>query len=264
MRPATLAKLDKHDPVAINARAEEVVDYPVTFGGAVMAHYGHHITDGLSRLWHVDDNPCLLTSPLSGFSARLASLGAKRVYMTPERPTLFRKVVVPSSSLLSDGVIYEAHDAEHKRIAEQALKRSGFTPSWTVYLSRSRLGAERRIEGEDEIEAMLSHSGFEIIHPQDLSIEDQIAVFNRADVVVGASGSAMHTSLFHIDKPLRIVTLCGPRFNRRFSLVDQIKSYRSTYIQCLEETSRDGRGVISSQRADLDLVKNGLEMAGVI
>lgn len=67
-----------------------------------------------------------------------------------------------------------------------------------VYLSRRKVDA-RRIENEQEVEALLEKRGFRIIHPQDLSLGEQIALMKGAKVVVAASGSAA-----------TLVTFCEP------------------------------------------------------
>lgn len=264
IRPITAAKLAKHDPPETPVRAEQVIDEVVTFGGPTIPHYGHHLTDGMARKWWSDDNPSLITAPPSEYQNRLYEMGTQRRLICPDRPTLFRRVVVPLPSILSDGVIHDVHDLEHRRIAENAMLMSDFDPGARVYISRSRLNGVRSVEGEEQIEALLERAGYRIVHPQELSIPDQIAVFNRAQVIVGCSGSAMHTSLFHLGGPLKIVTLCGPRFNRRFSLVDRIKSYQATYVHCLTLVERDARGAIANVRVDMERAVEGLKMAGVI
>lgn len=264
MRPVTVAKLDKLDPPTISVRADVVFKEPVTFGGATMNQYGHQITDGMARQWWFDDRPSLITEPLSGYQIDLADMGSPRNFITPTRPTLFRRVTVPLPSILSDGVIHDVHDTEHRIIAETALTRSSFEPGEAVYLSRSRLAAGRSVDGEAAIEALLSRAGYRVVHPQELPIEDQIAIFNRARIVVGCSGSALHTSLFHLDSPLKIVTLCASRFNRRFGLVDRIKDYQATYVECLDVVGRDRRGAIASVRVDMRRALKGLKMAGAL
>lgn len=264
IRPITAAKLAKHDPPETPVRAEQVIDEVVTFGGPTIPHYGHQLTDGMARQWWRDDNPSLITAPLSGYQLALAEMGSPRRIISPDRPTLFRRVVVPLPSILTDGVIHDVHDMEHRRVAETALVRSDFHPGPRIYVSRSRLRSARCVDGEQELEALLSRAGYQIIHPQDLPLADQIAAFNRARVIVGCSGSAMHTSLFHLGGPLNIVTLSGPRFNRRFSLVDRIKSYKATYVQCLGFTERDARGAISSMNLDMARAIEGLDIAGAL
>lgn len=61
----------------------------------------------------------------------------------------------------------------------------------------SRQGQERRkILNFDEMMDVLSTFGFEAIRPEELSIEDQIRLFDQAETIVGASGSGLASIVF--------------------------------------------------------------------
>ena len=66
-----------------------------------------------------------------------------------------------------------------------------------VYLSRARLGGNlRRARNEVEIEAVVAARGFQVLHPQEMSISEQVAAMRGADVVAGCDGSALHLAAF--------------------------------------------------------------------
>lgn len=69
-----------------------------------------------------------------------------------------------------------------------------------IYISRLRHGkvssATRIMLNETELIAKLPQLNFEIIEPEQLSLEEQIATFASADLVVGPSGSAMFNTVF--------------------------------------------------------------------
>jgi len=54
----------------------------------------------------------------------------------------------------------------------------------------------RRLVNEDEIEAALVARGFMALEPERLSLEEQIAVFSNAAMVVGATGAAITNLIF--------------------------------------------------------------------
>jgi capsular polysaccharide biosynthesis protein len=64
-----------------------------------------------------------------------------------------------------------------------------------IYLSR-RDDAKRPLLNEDELEKRLRDLGFEVIHPQALSVVEQILLFKDASIVVGATGAAFANCLF--------------------------------------------------------------------
>ena len=68
-----------------------------------------------------------------------------------------------------------------------------------IYLSRSRWNHHLRLPGEPRIETIFSDYGYEIIHPQDLSIPKQIATICGAGRLAGSQGSALHWSLLSPD-----------------------------------------------------------------
>lgn len=63
------------------------------------------------------------------------------------------------------------------------------------YLSRRKASVRRRFN-EADVLAVLQPYGFEEVFPEDLSIDDQIALFQRAEQIVGGSGAAFTNLLF--------------------------------------------------------------------
>jgi hypothetical protein len=69
-----------------------------------------------------------------------------------------------------------------------------------LYISRLRhgrvSGSTRVMTNEDVLAARLGALDFEVIEPERLTLEEQIATFASADLVVGPSGSAMFNTVF--------------------------------------------------------------------
>jgi hypothetical protein len=66
-----------------------------------------------------------------------------------------------------------------------------------IYLSRSRIsGGWHGILNEAEVEAAMASLGFTIIHPQEHSFAEQIAIYQSADCIACEYSSATHNSLF--------------------------------------------------------------------
>lgn len=80
------------------------------------------------------------------------------------------------------------------------------TPVVRAFLARR--GA-RALENQDEIEAYLTREGFQTIYAEDLSVHDQLALFQSAEEIVGIHGAALAPLLFCPPqaRPRRLVEL---------------------------------------------------------
>ncbi|NYG56865.1 glycosyltransferase 61 family protein [Nocardioides perillae] len=74
-----------------------------------------------------------------------------------------------------------------------------------VFLSRARFHAENaddelkvRVEArwEEQMERLAGAAGFTVVHPETLSVREQVALLRGARVVAGSAGSALHLAVF--------------------------------------------------------------------
>ena len=217
---------------------------PVLLLGEVHDHWGHFITDSMSRMWALDQLPRSLKvlfapDPKLRIDAPLvrellAALDLEDRLIRPDGPTIFEKVFCPIPAMQLSRT-YQAFDAPHRHVAMTMLKGAAAPPQAPVYLTRSRLeGGLRQMAGEEELEARLEGLGFLIVSPERLSLRDQMAIFNGRHAVIGAFGSAMHTVLFRrerLDQP--VATLFPGKIPPRFMMVDAVKAAEAAYIRCI-------------------------------
>jgi hypothetical protein len=86
-------------------------------------------------------------------------------------------------------------DTQRKRTPDTQRKRTPDTGPRRLYVSRALI--ERRLTtNEAELVAMLEHHGFQTVHPQTLSVSDQIKLFAGAEAVIGSWGSGLTNLLF--------------------------------------------------------------------
>jgi capsular polysaccharide biosynthesis protein len=64
-----------------------------------------------------------------------------------------------------------------------------------IFLSRKNASG-RRVFNEEEVIDVFTGFGFEVVHPEELSISDQISLFNQAEWIAGGSGAAFTNLLF--------------------------------------------------------------------
>jgi hypothetical protein len=86
-------------------------------------------------------------------------------------------------------------------VVEELLQR--LVPSYTgkqgskrLYLSRSGCKGSHAIDNEPEVESTLSNLGFDVIHPQELSLRQQLALYSNAECMVSMYSSASHNAIF--------------------------------------------------------------------
>jgi capsular polysaccharide biosynthesis protein len=68
-----------------------------------------------------------------------------------------------------------------------------------IYMSRSKWPVGQRLVNEKMIEALFLEAGYDILHPQDMTLEDQLTAVWQSSVMAGGQGTALHWSLFAPD-----------------------------------------------------------------
>lgn len=254
----------------------DVVETPVLFVGAVWPHYGHFIIDSMSRGWALDEAPdlpvLLLKRPairehgqkyIHEIHARLQL--ENRGIMSPDRPTLFRSVLVAGPAFQHAFRAYRRHAEPHLKVTDTILAEGGLAAlPRRIYLTRSRLKPHERNAAEEvALEDRLRREGFEIVAPEQMSFVDQVRMFNAADWVVGTIGSAFHTSLFARPNDSRTLFLLSwEKINARYLMIDEIMGQRSIYLNCMTIQSIDKRSRISDTDINLERAMAELDQAG--
>ena len=85
----------------------------------------------------------------------------------------------------------------HKKIQVNAFSRQNLGDK--IYLSRSGLHPLHQrlpLLITSQLEAVLENMGFKVVHPESLTIDDQISVVSHARILAGPQGSALHLSVF--------------------------------------------------------------------
>lgn len=77
-----------------------------------------------------------------------------------------------------------------------------------IYISRAH-AARRQLPHEEEIENLLFNQGFEIIHGEEMSFQEQIETFARAEIIVAPHGAGLSNMIWRTGK-CRIVEIFTP------------------------------------------------------
>lgn len=241
------------DNFEIYVRKAELIEETALFLGNFDAHYGHFITDRTARLWAHFEQPAPLRRfflPMAraqeaGALPHVAALGATvglgaDDLRTPARAYRFRHIVVPEPAFQNGHRIFHGADRVHLATAERLLAQ-GRRVDRPVYLSRRKLaGGIHDVTDEHQVEALFEARGFAILHPETMSLADQIALFNSTPLIAGMSGSAFHTAMFSLpDWRGTLLVLAGDEtLNMRLVLQTAIKSHEAVYIAAGHFTGR--------------------------
>ena len=253
-----------------------VAESLVFLGPYDFEHYGHWATEGLARFWYLgrhpgDDVEAAVAPDTADDDARRRLTGdfrewriAFEAFRTRRRilhgATRARRIVVPDCSIRNRGYVHREHLDVTRKIAGHLLgDERPAACAVPVYLSRTRLERRtrlksalklpplkssplklppvpRRFDGELEIEQYCAARGFRIVHPEYLSLRDQVRLFNAHDVFIGIQGSAFHTSLFRLRrKRVCHIYLCGAnreRWSVNYDAIDSLMGNASYRITC--------------------------------
>lgn len=213
------------DPDTINPKIiSKEVGGRCLYLGHYTGHYGHFILETLSRFWalqsdviydkfifhpfvHNVPNPRFFSPAKTCFKS--FGIKSKQVLIVNQFLS-FKNLTVPSALLeinnrsdTSQSLIYKhiGHYCKNKSDSKKwnlrkLFLRSHISLSKTYRIYMSRRNYNSIIMNEIEIERIFTSLGFSIIHPQLLSFEQQVILYQQVDIMAGLNGSAMHNSVF--------------------------------------------------------------------
>ena len=230
------------------------MDKTVVYGGVLNSHFGHFIVECLARMWwYLENSDCgykfvfispdknIHRSPLIEYFLLLGLEQKDMIFL--RKPMGFSSIIVP------DQASYIFGGFRDKAMAVYNVIRDKASPSKyeKIYFTRTRLVGKSTM-GEEYFENYYRSLGYEIIAPEQLSIQEQINVAVGAEKIVCVNGSAHHHILFcqdGIDITLltRNFSFLQPQFfwinqakNARFTCVDASANFLpicSVYLCCL-------------------------------
>ena len=217
------------------------------YGGNLIGHYGHFLLSSLSRYW------LMLFRDLRDFQIVCHGAGTptswwSNIFMREifkalgltvdnfvvfKRPTIVPEIMVPRPAA-------EEHNFTHRIFGQlgstvgQALlrERNLRLNDRPVWLSKLRLGhGVQGIENEEEIITYLVEENVEIIHPQELSLLDQVALFHTRPVIMGSVGSGFHTKLLGGDAAKIICVNPHRTINSNYALIDEVSDNKILFLR---------------------------------
>jgi capsular polysaccharide biosynthesis protein len=256
------------------------VSRPVLYLSMFFRHWGHFLTESTSRLWARSAHPELsgLDVCFAGFAqgfkrvanaeSFLASVAAPPRLLPARGVARIAKCFVPAPSFVNRAAAHVGHLTATREVAATLLPRERPRLSARpVYLSRSRLAnVDRAIVNEKEFEAVLARGGVRIAHPQDMSLREQIVLFNTHAVLLGCAGSALHNLMFALaGREITTYILSEGAPNRNCLMIDAIVGNASRYLCVLRSAATtDPTSTARRLEIDIDATTEYLVSSGVL
>jgi hypothetical protein len=209
--------------------------------GHYTGHYGHFLLETLSRFWHLlspeqvkqydhfvfhpflHDTPNPRTFSPAKICLDAFGIATEKVSFI-SNSTIFERIDVPAPMFeinhKADPVmakVYEKLKRYSLKLNTSSLGLIQRLKGWPqqgdlkIYISRRKAKGYHPIENDRDVEGVFASHGFKIFHPEKWGFEKQIAIFDRASVLAGTEGSAMHNSVF-MRSGTHLLTIGTPRF----------------------------------------------------
>lgn len=135
-------------------------------------------------------------------------------------------------------------------IRSHASKKRSFRKEFKkrIFISRKDAIPRRQIVNEDELFSELKSVGFEVYELSSLSLDDQVALFKNAEIIVSPHGAGLANLLFCTEKPYVIELQSKQAFTRVYwSLSCLVGNAGYDIVKC-EEVDIDTEDRISNDR----------------
>ena len=222
------------------------------YGGMLYEHFGHFLVESMSRLWMLEHLP----EPIDGVlylpkERRVADadiiehseemlrefLGADLTVKAPLDNTEVEGLVIPEQGFGLGEMVRgtpEFRDfARNNYFTDVAPKGAD-----KIYLSRSELSPDcGRYLGEKKIEELFEANGYEIYHPQNHSIAEQVAQYKKAKMIVSSDGSALHLAAFFVSPETNVGIVrrrYGPQYRFFIDQLDQFQGRKPVVLSMME------------------------------
>jgi len=196
------------DPENVNRVNSALVRYEgrTLYLGNFMSHYGHFITEFLSKCWIFDkatEFDHIVCQPFI-FNERSVQIHEYHRHMLQliglpvERfcfvwaPAEYADVTIPKQLwTINVGCDLAARPV----YAKIRAAHTGRISPKRVFLSR-RPGLASRVDDASPVESLFLSRGFKVFYPEEIPTREQLDIYVNCDVLAGFSGSALHNCLF--------------------------------------------------------------------
>jgi len=191
-------------PTASDIINPSYFDYDVVYLGNLRPSFGHFLLEHWDRTYAfldekykdmkfvlVNDYPVESIPNFVTELARLLGMNAENLVLLNET-SKFRNVYVPQQGYRMSEFSSKEFGEIYTKTADNVKKSFNFDK---VYVSRSAL-KRRKTYGEEKVQRIFEKNGYHIIYPEQIPLEEQIALMKNCKSLAGCAGTALHLSLF--------------------------------------------------------------------
>ncbi|AYM85578.1 glycosyltransferase family 61 protein [Pseudoalteromonas agarivorans] len=240
--------------------------------------YGHWLVDILPRLWllkekleTVSDVTIILRWNVPSFAVNMIKLlGYKEenIYFKNKDEKILSKISYIVSNFRYNQVFHTHYHkyANHlKKVLEDKIKNEGLIGARSyekIFLSRKNWRGKggkklRSLLNINEVESYLKINGYQVIYPENYTLEEQYLLYSNISTVIAEDGSALHNTIFMGDK----VNICCLRSETNMSLIQgalcNVNKQKITYL--LGSNVDEGMERMSNYTIDINYLTEFLE-----
>jgi capsular polysaccharide biosynthesis protein len=239
------------DPIRLGdyLKDAEVFEHPLLYIGRINPHYGHFIIESLSYWWALTEHLGNVKYLVHAHDASVfeisyvrdcmhaAGIDSERLIYS-KRPLKIREIHVPQSAFQLNSHVFKKYREICQKIAEGTGAFGKTATDQPLYISRRALSSGvASYRGEEKLESFLFNRGVRVVHPQRLSFDQQVELFNRHRRILGILGSGMHNLVFSLNS--RKVVYFTPHWvNPTCLLIDKCFGMDSVYVQSCTKRDR--------------------------
>ncbi|MCF3973800.1 glycosyltransferase 61 family protein [Paracoccus salsus] len=229
------------------------LDGTFMFAGISYGHFGHFITESLSRIWALDElrdrlDGLIFTPkfqmannlrPFEVYDELVKGLGIDLPITCPAGPVRVARLYVPKQGF-GLGDLTGGSRKFRQYVNRHAGSNITAKGASKIYISRSELPTDRGgILGEAKLEAYLRDEGYEIYHPQKEKKIDQLAQYKAARQIIAVDCSPLHLVGYvgHADQNVGIVTRRSMAFGDQF--VRQLTEFKGMSCHIIDALEND-------------------------
>lgn len=179
------------------------------WGGLFYGHFGHFMTETMSRCWAFDrdDIDSVIFVPkhdkLTGFASYRQDywdlLGLTTKIQVAAEPVEVEELLVPGQGFGLGKIAMGT--PEYRATMRKLTARLPDDEPRKIYISRTKFQGRGGVIAEMSIEENMARNGYTIMHPERMSLIDQLRYYKSATHVVGVDSSAFHLAGMVADAP---------------------------------------------------------------
>ncbi|MBK8815428.1 MAG: glycosyltransferase family 61 protein [Methylococcaceae bacterium] len=260
--------------------------------GWLLHNFGHLLLEAPARFWFLNsinvEDYHFIFHPLNYARNFIGQVPIKNVFKDSFTQILFesfgidkkqiiladqdlcvKELIIPSSLFFLNQTIDSTQMSIYNKIKYKLIQNTGekrhnssgedFFIRKKLYLSRRLLKTaiqNRKAINEEELEQLFKSYGFEIIFPERLSLAEQIILLNKAEIIAGCDGSALHMGVF-LPPSSKIITLTTRGIITNQLLIGAMNNIETHFINAGLDKSTPYK--YGKWRANIPFIQENLE-----